>query len=424
MSDLTREDIIILAPCVLEELGRVFSFSGGEVITGPDLLAEITAALPRTTVKRATETILKNQAVWDRINNQVWLPLGKAGSICPPSLAEGTTSRSPTPLLGVMTLKGVGRMVTPEEGSRWLPVLSALVVSLYNLSKERSLIQEKDGVPEYMALLMEAQKKGGIYPELSHILFCETGSRWRDNIPANVFNKAKFAGCIEEGRAAGSWWLVQVEPQKIPIYFETLLKKGVKKAFLIHRSRRTGFQHERPSTSSVGSVDHMPPPNLILREKEEMEVISRLLGLSCLSTEVLSRLREKAGIEDIGVFSRTLKKNLDAANTERGARKRWSEIIGIRFSGQATKDPSQKRGGKPLDKRISHFVQAAEGLFHKHLVPILQSSYMAFYLSKGLLNVGREPEEHLCRALSMQARAHGVRVSLTPLKKTVRGPNS
>ncbi len=264
---LTREDIVILAPLVTEELRAIFSFKKGDPYPLDTLEEQINKTFPATLAKRALRSILQDEPVWDRIGHRVWLPIrGKNGG---------------TPL-GVLSLNGVERTVSPEEGMRWLPVLARLVKGLYKEKKEAALGKMVDSVPSYLLYTLDGIRSGAILEYMPYILYLEYGKSGGQD-PRKIFKGAHFLG---GGHGVG-WWFVDGDPGRHALYLERLLRAGAKKAFIFETKEAV----ERDDLS---------------KRLESYQEVSRALGFRVLSKATLEILSGRSGIEDPLAFFNTI----------------------------------------------------------------------------------------------------------------------
>lgn len=257
---LQQADIWRLGPEVLKELWQSFSFKEGAWYQFEDLEVVVQESFPRTSYKRAYENLMEGRPVWDRVNNTVWVPVGQFNG---------------SNLVGVLTLKGVERTVSPEEDSRWLPVLSQLVDNLYMNKKQMSIQTNRGEVPLYLKLWLWALRRGEhekVFPFILYILGTDIQSI---NLP-KIFKEIIYLG----GNNHEGWWAVSGSQDKGALYFEKLSKAGVKRAFLFETE--VYLREERS----------------IEKEFSRLKKISKRLAFRMLSTFGIDDLLKRSGIGD------------------------------------------------------------------------------------------------------------------------------
>jgi len=270
LSSLIAQDIPRLGPKVLEELGQVFIFREGgwylaEACHDPDVYK-----FPRTTAKRAILRLSEGQAVWDRVNHRIWIP------VCTGDRREP---------LGFISLAGVQRTVSPDEDSRWLPVLTSLVVNLFQRLKRQEMSASTGAVPGYVHLWLASLKRG----EESHPppLVLYVVSKNMEKVQENILSGdvEYLGGTYHKGWHEG-WWAVYGDRAMCPACFERLGRAGAKGAFFFDASRLLRGE------------------GAIVDEFSRLKEASRILKLGMLSSWALDALEKKAGIRDIKAFKR------------------------------------------------------------------------------------------------------------------------
>ncbi len=267
---LQQADIWRLGPEILKELWQSFSFKEGAWYQLKDLDVVVQESFPRTSYKRAYENLMEGRPVWDRVNNTVWVPVGQFNG---------------SNLVGVLTLKGVERTVSPEEDSRWLPVLSQLVDNLYMNKKQQTIQTNHGDVPVYLKLWLWALRRGEHEKIFPFILYV-SGTDVRSIKLSKIFKEINFLG----GNDRETWWAVSGSQDKGALYFEKLSKAGAKRAFLFETE--VYLREERS----------------IEKEFSRLKKISKRLAFRMLSTFGIDDLLKRSGIGDDVEFLSAMEK--------------------------------------------------------------------------------------------------------------------
>ncbi len=150
MTPLTPYDILGIGPLVMEELRTLFQF--GKALywvngKGNSTLPQVD--LSKRQMERAMEEFSAGQPFWDMISSTVIIPVCTSANI---ATMEGTET------IGAFVLCNVDRTVSPDEASRWLPVLHSWIENTLTARKEKLLrISTTAAIPPYLARVIHRQ---------------------------------------------------------------------------------------------------------------------------------------------------------------------------------------------------------------------------------------------------------------------------
>ena len=158
---LVPADLNRLGPQVITWLHEIFSFSKGNFWSISDHIDGLPPVrLSERQRQRASQALAEGKGFWDRIGQQVLIPI---------------RDRSATPdrliTIGTLVLYRVDRSIGPEEADRWLPAMQSWVETKLRILRLESSISESGEIPGYVYLALEALSKEGRSPaSLLHIV--------------------------------------------------------------------------------------------------------------------------------------------------------------------------------------------------------------------------------------------------------------
>ncbi len=103
---LAANVLVLLGPQLLEELDKIFPFQTSRILPVPPEEALTSFPISSRQKSRAIESLSRREAFWDRVGEQIIIPIAPSGRY-----------------LGVVVLHGPDRDASPDEAESWLPLL-------------------------------------------------------------------------------------------------------------------------------------------------------------------------------------------------------------------------------------------------------------------------------------------------------------
>jgi len=272
---LYQSDLMRLGPLVVENLKDIFQFvdaSFWPASVHVDGLPPVKMS-DRQRI-RAKEAYEKQEGFWDRVGQQVFIPVTQNGF-----------------LLGSISFAGVSRVISPDESGRWLPLLKRFVESEFKRIKRESTESFNGSPPLYLDLVLEAGqqeacehcwllhlgKAGGKkdFPEWGEcVQLCE--ELWGRN-------SAEWLG----GNSSEGWILLTPDKE---LGFEPGFRRL--KGVTLKRKLAIGFSFGHLLRASFSK-------EVVRQEIAYLEGVAAELRTQVFCTHDLAKLRARLGMDDI-----------------------------------------------------------------------------------------------------------------------------
>ena len=279
---LVPADLERLGDRVIKLLGEIFSFS--EWIFCP--ISDHVDGLPPAKLserqrQRASQALSELKGFWDRIGQQVLIPIRDRSA---------TTRQQAT--LGTLVLFRVENSIGPEEAERWLPVLQSWVENRLEILRLKSSFSRPGEIPPYVSLTLEAiYKKEKSSASLLHLLqrpranadYCSPESvielcsmLWRHSDPEWL------------GGNPGEFWILLpgADEKKLSFGLGRLISKARTMRILISKA----YGHFVSEPFDISQV------------REDIHGLERLaeeLGTAIFCTSDLKALEDRLGLEGL-----------------------------------------------------------------------------------------------------------------------------
>ena len=280
---LVPADLDRLGTLVIKQLREFFLFSEGTCWS----ISEHTDGLPPVRLserqkQRATQALSEGQGFWDRIGQQVLIPIRK------PSAAPN----HPIHLLGFLVLNGVDHSIGPEEADRLIPVLQAWVEDRLRILRLEYSISRYGEIPPYVDLTLEAIcRKTGPLVSLLH-LENKPSAKTDPSVPERIIDLCSmlWGNSYPEwlGGNSRDYWIL------LPGIDQDTLSSGLKRLFSRARAAKVRL------SKAYGHQISVPLDMRQAREDvKDLERSAEELGTACFCTADLKAFEDRLGIEGL-----------------------------------------------------------------------------------------------------------------------------
>jgi tetratricopeptide (TPR) repeat protein len=279
---LVPADLERLGNQVIKWLGEIFSFSEWIFCPIPDHVDGLPPAkLSERQRQRASQALSEFKGFWDRIGQQVLIPI---------------RDRSATPnhpiTLGTLVLFKADNSIGPEEAERWLPVLQSWVENKLRILRLESSFSRSGEIPPYVCLTLEAiYKKEKPSTSLLHLIQKPPANANYCN-PENVIDLCSMLWRHSDpewlGGNSGDFWILLpgIDKNKLSFGLRRLIPKARTMKILISKA----YGH------------HILEPFDVRRIREDIYGVERLaeeLDTAVFCTGDLKALEDRLGLEGL-----------------------------------------------------------------------------------------------------------------------------
>jgi tetratricopeptide (TPR) repeat protein len=291
---LVPTDLERLGNQVIKWLSKIFPFSEWTFCPIPDHVDGLPPAkLSERQRQRASQALSEGRGFWDRIGQQVLIPI---------------RDRSATPnhqiTLGTLVLFKVDNSIGPEEAERWLPVLQSWVENKLEILRLESSFSRPGKIPPYVCLTLEAiYRKKGSSTSLLHLIQKPPANANYCN-PESVINLCSMLWRHSDpewlGGNPGDFWIL------LPGINEKKLSFGIRR--LIQKARTMKI------LISNAYGHYISEPFDIRQVREDiygLECLAEELGTAVFCTTDLKALEDRLGLKGLRLRLNQVKKAIN-----------------------------------------------------------------------------------------------------------------
>jgi tetratricopeptide (TPR) repeat protein len=289
---LVPADLERLGDQVIKWLGEIFSFSEWTFCPISDHIDGLPPArLSERQRQRASQALSEGSGFWDRIGQQVLIPIRD----------RSATTNHPI-IIGTLVLFKVDNSIGPEEAERWLPILQSCLENKLEILRLESSFSRSGEIPPYVSLTLKAIK-GKSSTSLLHLIqksqananYCDPESvielcsmLWRHSNPEWL------------GGNPGDFWILLpgVDEKKLSFGLKQLIQNARKIKILISKA-----------------YGHLISEPFDIRRVGEniygLECLAEELGTAVFCTTDLKALEDRLGLESLRLRLNQVKKAVD-----------------------------------------------------------------------------------------------------------------
>jgi Tfp pilus assembly protein PilF len=297
MFHLVPADLERLGNQVIKWLGEIFPFSEWTLCPISDHVDGLPPAkFSERQRQRASHALSECKGFWDRIGQQVLIPIRDRSAIPNHQIT-----------LGTLMLFKKDNSIGPEEAERWLPVLQSWVENKLEVLRLESSFSRSGKIPPYVYLTLEAVfKKEGPSTSLLHLIqkpsansnYCDYKSVidlcsmiWRRSDP-------EWLG----GNPEDFWILLPgVDENKLSFGLKQLISKARIVKMLISKA----YGHYISGPFDIRHVE---------KDIYGLERLAEELGTAIFCTDDLKALEDSLGIEGLGLRLDQVKKAVKSSS--------------------------------------------------------------------------------------------------------------
>ena len=292
--NLVPADLERLGNQVIKLLGKIFPFS--ECTFCP--ISEHVDGLPPVKLserqkQRASHALSEYNGFWDRIGQQVLIPIRDLSA----------TPNHPI-TLGTLVLFKVNNSIGPEEAERWLPVLQSWVENKLEVLRLESSFSRSGEIPQYVYLTLEAIfKKGETSTSLLHLIQKPSANANYCN-PESVIDLCSMLWRHSDpewlGGNSGDFWIFLPGVDEKKLFFG--LRRFIQRALTMKILVSKVYGH------------HISEPFDIRQVREDIYSLEKLaeeLGTAVFCTTDLKALEDRLGLEGLRLRLNQVKKAIN-----------------------------------------------------------------------------------------------------------------